>query len=185
MKKNMAFCSVLFLALLTMGCGTKSTYILAPGAQAANTADGFKVGQVNDLSGFQFKPNDKDAFSLEEAMSAALGSALNKQGLTGAGQYSVNVNILAYAPGSAFVRWLMPGAGATRLSVEALIADKNGVQTAKIPVERHISAGGGYTIGAYKYIFEDVAQEIAAVIKNPAKAKSSGGQPGQESPYGL
>jgi len=162
---------VLLLAIICpflAGCGTKSSYIAAPNAPVVNPADGFKVGQVEDLSGFQFNPNDKDAFSLKEAMSSALGSALARQGLMGEG-YSVNVNILAYAPGSAFARWLMPGAGATILSVEALILDKQGTQAAKIPVERHISAGGGFTVGAYKYIFEEVAQEIAALIKNPAK----------------
>ena len=173
MKRAALLLFILALPLVA-GCGTKSTYIQTPGAQAINQSDGFIVGKVEDLSGFQFKPNDKDAFSLKEAMSAALSSALTKQGLTGAGQYSVNVNILAYAPGSAFARWLMPGAGATQLSVEAFIVDKKSTQVAKIPVERHISAGGGFTIGAYKYIFEDVAQEIAAVIKNPAKA--SGGK---------
>jgi len=167
--------SALALALFATGCGTKSAYIVTAGAPAINQSDGFKVGQVDDLSEFQFKPNDKDAFSLKDAMAAALETALTKQELAGAG-YSVNVNILTYAPGNAFARWLMPGAGATRLSVEAMIIDKEGGVTAKIPVARHISAGGGYTVGAYRYIFEEVAQEIAEVIKNPTKAKSAGGQ---------
>ena len=183
MKKSILL-SVMALSLLAAGCGTKSTYIVTPGTPAINQAEGFKVVQVEDTSNFQFKPDDKDAFSLKEAMSAALGNALAKQGLTGAG-YSVNVNILAYAPGNAFTRWIIPGAGATLLSVEALIADKKGTQVAKIPVERHISAGGGYTIGAYKYIFEEVAQEIAAVIKNPAKAKGSDSQAGPKNAYGF
>ena len=171
MKKLTVLILATALAILA-GCGTKSTYIQTPGAQAVNQADGFMAGQVNDLSGFEFDPKDKEAFSLKEAMAAALGDALTKQGLAdGKGRYSVNVNILAYAPGSAFTRWLLPGAGATRLSVEALVMDSHDVQVAKIPIERHISAGGAYTAGAYKYIFEEVAQEIVTVIKNPAKAK--------------
>jgi len=169
MKKSILL-SAFILAVFMAGCGTKSTYIQTPGTQAVNQADGFKVGKVNDQSGFQFAPNDADAFNLADAMTAALGTALTNHGLTGAG-YSVDVNILAYSPGNAFARWLIPGAGATLLSVEALIVDKNGDQAAKIPVERHISAGGGFTIGAYKSIFGDVAQEIAAVIKNPPKAR--------------
>lgn len=179
MKKAILF-SVLALTLLAAGCGTKSTYIATPGAKAINQADGFKVGQVNDLTGFHV-----DDFNLKDAMTAAMEAALAKQGLTGAG-YSVNVNILAYYPGNAFLRWLMPGAGATQLTVEAMIMDKKGELAAKIPVDRHISAGGGYTVGAYKYVVEEVAQEIAAVIKNPAKAKGKpSGQAEQKNTYGL
>jgi hypothetical protein len=175
MKKIQHLALVLALVILTAACGTKSTYIPTPGAQTLNQADGFKVGQVSDLSGFQFKAGDSDAFDLKDAMTSALRAAIAGQGLTGDG-YSVDVNILAYEPGSAFARWLMPGAGATKLTVEASIADKSGAQVAKIPVERHISAGGGFTIGADKYIFEDVAKAIVTVIKNPAKAPAPVGQ---------
>jgi len=166
-----------FFLALAAGCGTTSNYIQAPGAQGINQAEGFKVGQVEDLSGFQFRPNDPDAFSLKETMSTALGAALARQGLTGEGRNKVNVNILAYDPGNAFARWIVPGAGATKLTVEATIVDKKGTQLAKIPVDRHISAGGGFTVGAYKYIFEEVAQEIAAIIKDPTR--TNGGKRGQ------
>ena len=172
MKKISVLVLAIVAAIIMTGCGTKSAFIQPPGAPPINSSDGFKVGNVEDLSGFQFKPDDNDAFSLKEAMSAALDSALAKQGLTGAGPYSVNVNILFYAPGNAFVRWLLPGAGSTLLSVEAFIVDEQSVQVAKIPVERHISAGGGFTIGAYKYIFKDVAEEISSVIKKSTKAKA-------------
>ena len=164
---------VIIASAAITGCGTKSTYIATPGVPAVNWVEGFKVGQVEDNSGFKFKPDDKDAFSLKEAMSTALGTALAKKGLSGEG-YLVNVNILAYAPGSAFTRWIIPGAGATELSVEAMLMDNKGAMAAKIPVYRHISAGGGFTIGAYKSIFEDVAQTIAAVIKDQTKANGPG-----------
>lgn len=35
----------------------------------------------------------------------------------------------------------------------------------RIPVERSIAAGGGYTINAFKYVFEEVAKETTRVIK--------------------
>lgn len=48
---------------------------------------------------------------------------------------------------------------------------------AKIPVNRSIAAGGGYTIGAWKTVFDDVAQEIVKVLKEQLlgikKAKAS------------
>jgi len=180
--KKAAFLTFILALTLAVGCRTKyggrsqSSYIQAPGAQTLNQAEGFKVGQVEDLSGFQFRPNDQDAFSLKEAMSAALADALASEGLTGEGRNKVNVNILAYNPGNVFVRWiLLPGTGDTTLTVEATIVDKKGAQLANIPVDRRIF--NGFTIGAYKYIFEEVAQEITEVIKDPTK--TSGRKPGQ------
>jgi hypothetical protein len=174
--KRTAFLLCILVLALAAGCGpTTSTYIQTPGTEAVNRADGFKVGQVEDLSGFKFNEGDKDAFDLKEAMTSALRTQLSSQGLSIANAlYTVNVNILTYEPGSAFARWLMPGTGVTRLTVEAMIVDKKGAHLAKIPVDRRIY--DGFTIGGYKYIFDEVAQEIAAVIKNPAKAKGSSGQ---------
>jgi len=163
--RNFIISVVALFALIVMtGCGTKSSYVRMPGVKAVNYAEGFMVNQVEDLSNFQFSPGDSDAFSLKGVMKAELEAELSKQGLIGEG-YKVDVNILAYSPGNAFARWILPGFGATRLAAEALIKDKESVVLAKVPVDRHISAGGGFTIGAYRYIFEEVAKEIVAVIK--------------------
>ena len=174
MKKSIPL-FVLALALLA-GCGPKSTYTPAPGAQGVDQAYGFKVGQVEDRSGLQFSPQAKGAFNLQGAMIVALREALARQGLAEAnGRYSINVDILAYDPGNAAAR-MIPGAGATYLSVKAAIMD-NGVQAAIITAERKITGGWGFkafpgaTAGAYRYVFDEVAQEIAAVIKKSTKAK--------------
>ena len=60
---------------------------------------------------------------------------------------------------------MLPGAGATKLVTESEIYTPEGVLVAKIPVNRSIAAGGGYTIGAWKTVFDDVAQEIVKVLK--------------------
>ena len=36
---------------------------------------------------------------------------------------------------------------------------------ARLPVHRSIAAGGGYTINAWKYVFDDVAKETVRVMK--------------------
>ena len=156
--------------LLAAGCGTKSSYMPTPSLEALNPYGGFRVGQVNDSSGYKFPRGHENAFDLEDAMTSALRAELTRQGLAADnGLYTINVNILAYVPGNAFARYLLPGAGATKLYVEALILDKNYIEAAKIPVYRHIGVGGAFTIGAHKYVFEDVAKEIATVLKDPTK----------------
>ena len=34
------------------------------------------------------------------------------------------------------------------------------VEIAKIPIDRSVAAGGGYTIGAWEYVFTDVAERL-------------------------
>ncbi|MDR0467848.1 MAG: hypothetical protein LBG67_03265 [Campylobacteraceae bacterium] len=180
---------MLFALVIMTGCRgyTKSSYVQTPDANVVNVANGFTVGQVEDLSSFQFRPGDSNAFSLKDTMETTLESELSKQGLIGE-SYQVDVNILEYSPGDAFIRWLTPltsaviavsvsqAAGATystaaekagyiHLSVEAMVVGKEGDILAKIPIKRVITASGPLTIGAYKHIFKDVAKEIVAVIK--------------------
>ena len=169
MKKLAALILAPALALaLAAGCGTKSSYMPTPSMEL-NPSGGFRVDQVNDSSGYKF-PHGGNAFDLKDAMASALRAELGRQGLAAEkGLYTINVNILAYVPGNAFARYLLPGAGATKLYVEALILDRHYIEVAKIPVYRHIGVGGAFTIGAHKYVFEDAAQEIVSILKNPAK----------------
>lgn len=97
-------------------------------------------------------------------MRSSLQSELNKNGLFANGNHTIHIHIQDYAPGSAFKRWLIPGWGSTKLSVKAIIVDEKNKKIADIPVEKYIDAGGGFTIGAYKYIFDDVAKEIVVIL---------------------
>ena len=158
---------ILALAVPSLGCGTKSSYQPTPYMEALNPAGGFRIDQVNDNSGYKFSGR---GFDIKEAMTEAFMDELTKNGLANdGGLYAVNINILAYVPGNAFARWLLPGAGATKLYIEALILDQNYFQVAKIPVYRHIGAGGALTIGAHRYAFEDVARTLVRILKDPSK----------------
>ncbi|MDR1314992.1 MAG: DUF4410 domain-containing protein [Deltaproteobacteria bacterium] len=149
----------------------KTTYVPITGAPEVATDSIFKVGQVTDKSGFKFPENAEEPIDLQQAMNDALQKALTERGAYGAdnSNWTVSVDIVSYAPGNAFARWLMPGAGATKLSVVAYISDETGLQAAKIPVERSIGFGGAYTIGAWKYVFDEVAKEIADTLIDPKK----------------
>ena len=99
-----------------------------------------------------------------KAMQAALAAELEKSGLAGQG-YKLNVSISEYAPGNAFARWLMPGMGGTYLKTRTSILDGDDKTVAVIPVNRTVAAGGGFTIGAWRECFGEVATEIVKVLK--------------------
>jgi hypothetical protein len=108
-------------------------------------------------------------------MRAALERALVSEGIAASPGATVtpallNVNVVGYMPGSAFGRWLMPGVGATVLSVEGNLTDKeSGKVLARIRDERGVYAGGLYTIGAWKTIFDTVARDVASNLANRLK----------------
>ncbi|MCM1512807.1 MAG: DUF4410 domain-containing protein [Oxalobacter formigenes] len=152
------------------GCGTTiSSYNPVSEDSGVPASALFSLGEVEDLSGFQFSPDDTDTFDLAVAMRNALQTELSQNGLLANGSYTLHVNILDYAPGNAFKRWLVPGWGETKLSVKAIIVDERNKKIADIPVEKYVDMGGGYTIGAYKYIFDDVSKEIVSVLNTLKK----------------
>ena len=90
-------------------------------------------------------------------------SLLGQDGATNA--VTMNVNIIEYRKGDAFKRWLWPGYGSTVLVVEATLLDAEGNVDATAQANRSVDAGGGYTTGAWKKIFEDVAADLVADLK--------------------
>lgn len=65
----------------------------------------------------------------------------------------------------------MPGAGATKLSIDAVVTDQEGKRLARIPAERSVAGGGVYTIGAWEHVFTEVAKELVAVLRDVNKRK--------------
>jgi hypothetical protein len=156
---------LIFLCLAMAGCSTKAQ--LVPQTESGKTimADSFAISGVEDRSGYAFESAEEN-FSLAEAMRTALNKALTKEHLERAdSEYVLVTTIVSYSPGNAFKRWLLPGAGATELKTETAIMDREGTVLATVPVERSIAAGGGYTIGAWMYVFDDVAEATVDVLK--------------------
>lgn len=148
------------------GCATKSNVYQPKDATYLPSDTRFKVENSIDASGFSFSEKE-EAFSLSEAMHGSMNAALASEGLlSDSGTYTVTTKINKYEPGNAFTRWLIPGAGATKLSTETVVLDKYNAEIARIPVERSIAFGGGFTIGAYKYVFDEVAKETVRVMKS-------------------
>ena len=171
--RKILFLTMTVLVFALAGCGTKTVYIANPSSESVEPNAHFSVGEVKDSSGFMFEADDDDAFDLKDAMRSSLQDKLTATNPIGdSSRYIVAVDILDYAPGNAALRWLAPGAGETKLSVEAEIKAEDGKSLATIQTARSIAFGGGFTIGAWKYVFDTVAEEIVEVIRNPEKRKT-------------
>ena len=101
---------------------------------------------------------------MPKVLEEAVKKAVAKQGIEGS-EYTIETKIINYEPGNAFTRWLLPCAGATKLATISSVLDKEGTVVATVPVERSIGFGGAFTIGAWKRVLTEVADEIVSVIK--------------------
>ncbi len=174
MKKTVVFLAAMMVLIVLSGCSTKTYYQAVQGEATVQPTASFTVGKTQDLSGYKFGDDDKDKFDLAMAMDGALKAELGKVEalrLDGA-DYVIDTKVITYAPGNAALRWLLPGAGETRLTVESSVINNEGRVVAKIPVDRQVAAGGVQTVGAYKYVFEDVAKAIVTVLRDETKRKA-------------
>ncbi len=127
--------------------------------------------QVGDVQS-RISSQEASNVDITGLMRAALEQALVSEGIAASPGATdtpalLNVNVVGYMPGSAFGRWLLPGVGATVLSVEGNVTEKeSGKVLARIRDERGVYAGGLYTIGAWKTIFDTVARDVASNLAN-------------------
>ena len=112
-----------------------------------------KTGKFHDL---------KDGADVESLMRDAMQQALRDASKSGdsPAKLTYQIYIIQYQKGSAAARWMMPGMGKTLLSVEGLVLDSGGQVLATTQATESIGAGGGFTVGAWKYIFRNVAKKL-------------------------
>ncbi len=159
--KNLFLCVICLGIFCCSGCATKSSFEPIALDTAIPSSARYNIGQINDISGFRALNED---IVPAQTMKDALETALIKAGLLG-GDYKINVRITEYEPGNAFKRWLLPCYGGTYLKTESTILNPENKEIALIPVNRDVVAGGGFTIGAWRECFHDVAEEIVKILK--------------------
>jgi hypothetical protein len=160
----LGFC--LAIALLS-GCGTKQLNTTGGAAGDALPKPGATV-EVGTIT-----VDVEKHFDLNPSLflNEALVSALKKEQLLWNGDKSsprflFNARIVDYEPGNAFKRWILPGWGSTVLEIRGeIIKPDDGGVAAVIENKRSVLAGGGYTIGAWKNIFGDVATDLVREMK--------------------
>jgi hypothetical protein len=162
-EKCMKSLLYIFPLLFLVACGTVEHSVRVEDQQAFGVDTKVLVGDVANKTGESFDIDIE--VMLRDAMVNELAKAnlLCQQGTRDL--VTMNVNIIEYRKGDAFKRWLWPGYGSTVLVVEAVLLDAEGNVDATAQANRSVDAGGGYTIGAWKEIFEEVAADLVADLK--------------------
>jgi hypothetical protein len=152
------------ILFLTACVGTAQHNVKVHDAQAFSTDTKVILGTVANKTGENF---DVD---IEAMLEAAMEKKLSGDNLLGqkgdSDLVSMDVSIIEYRKGDAFKRWLWPGYGSTVLVIEATLLDSEGNVDATAQANRSVDAGGGYTIGAWKKIFEDVANDLVEDLRS-------------------
>ncbi len=120
-------------------------------------------GQSYKLTDIKVENKTGEVFedNIEEMMKTALQNELKVfAGSNTQSENSLEILITQYSKGNAFGRWLAPGVAKTILTVEASVKDDSGEIVMQSQVTRSVGAGGGFTIGAWKKVFEDVALQL-------------------------
>lgn len=159
--KKLAFLSLLFLVLVATGCGSVAHKAKFQSEFPPDSK--LKVGQMNNETGQSFD------VEITTMMSEAFTAEFKKQGYLFDGQagplVTIDSQIVKYEKGNAFKRWLLPGYGSTVLTIQCEVKDANGNLLGTVDAHRKVSAGGLYTVGAWKSIFNDVAKDVAKELK--------------------
>ena len=130
----------------------------------------FPVKARVQLRGIQNQAGGEASFDYTAYLAEQVRQRLSVGGITvvdsaGDDAVIVDITIHLYRQGSAFGRWLLPGAGATYAVVQAELRKPGQAMAADLLAVSVIGSGGLYSIGAEKTVLEDVADEIVAFLQ--------------------
>ncbi|PLY04960.1 MAG: hypothetical protein C0622_01975 [Desulfuromonas sp.] len=147
------------------GCAATGTPMVWKDKEVSLSPDTlFIIVPVRDSSG---KTYEKDIPGL---LTAALEEKFRDRKLkltddASAADIEVDGELLVYAAGSAFKRWLAPGAGKTQCTLKVRLRDlKSGKVVSEIVAAKEVAAGGLYSAGADEWILKDAADDVAEQI---------------------
>jgi hypothetical protein len=153
--------------LFAVGCGTVEHKVSLENGYRVQPGTKVVVGPVQNKTGQSFD------IDVDKMLADALTQRLKDEDLywtsDPAPKLTLSADIVQYAKGDAFKRWLMPGYGSTALVVHATLTDANNHEVGAVDAKRTVDAGGGYTIGAWESIFRDVAADVVTDLKKQVK----------------
>ena len=162
MKRLILSVISLFMIIAMTGCATSQHNIKLQNSYKPKQDIKVKITKIINQTGVKYeipiKKMLKTAFikQLTEANLLAKNSSTNV--------IVLNVDITKFSEGSAFKRWIMPRWGETELTITAKLYD-NHQKIGTLSATREIAIGGGYTIGAWEYIFNDLAKDVIEDLK--------------------
>ncbi len=161
--KRLIFSVILIFMIITIsGCASHQHAVNLQKSFVPKEDTKVKVAEISNKTGFNYEIN------IEQLLKSAFVKQLKTNNLL-ADENSkniiiLNVDIMKYSEGSAFKRWLMPGWGKTELTITAKLYSNN-QEIGTLKATREIIAGGGYTIGAWEYVFNDLAEDVIEDFK--------------------
>ena len=154
-------CMALFLL---SACGTVQHKMNLLNNFTPDSATGVEVGKVTNETGKTFDPE----INVEDMLRRALTEKLTAEKLlwsnTTPKKLVLDSKILDYDAGDAFKRWLLPGWGATVLTIQSDLR-QDGQLVGTVDAKRTVSVGGAYTIGAWKTVFDNLAGDVVEDLR--------------------
>ena len=164
---------ICFLVILS-GCAAQTSGTGTGKTLALNQSYKYKIEKIEISEAKKYEVDVKEMLrnSLDKAL---IDKNLLWDGSPNNKYYAISVRIIDYDMGNAFKRWLLPTYGSTVLSVHTDVIDleKNEIITF-MEHKQTIAAGGAYSIGAWKYIFNNVAKDIAIDIERKYSGSGNG-----------
>ena len=161
--KSFNFYASIFLLVVLAGCASSSSINVVGDSLVASNLSIDSV-TVTNSTGENFDGADVIALMQSATEDQVMKKSL-KQPMSGT-SYNLEIDIVQYSKGNAVARWILPGAGKTILSVEARLKNDVGAIVAESQATESIGAGGLYTIGAWKRVFDKVANSLVTDIAN-------------------
>lgn len=126
------------------------------------------------VRGVQNEAGRQASFDYAAYLAEQVRQRLSAGGMTVAGSGDANavvvdVSIHLYQEGSAFGRWLAPGAGASYAVVQAHFRKGGQAAGADLLTVSVIGSGGVFSAGGEKTVLEDAADEIVAFLQAKAR----------------
>jgi len=152
---------IICLLALTACAGTAQHKVDFKSGYTPKEGTKIEVGKVLNNTGSQFQ------IDIEQLLRESLATRLKKNGLLyeglGNAPMIMDTKIIDYAEGDAAKRWLMPGSGATILSIQSDLREGSDL-VGSVDARRTVSAGGLYSVGAWKIIFGDLADDVVTEL---------------------
>ena len=167
---GMATAAFMIVLILFAGCANVQHQAKLDKTYLPKEDVSIRVDKVVNDTGFDFD------IDIETKLADALEDKLLEEDLLWLGgeepaALSMESRIVGYRKGSAFKRWMMPGWGATQLSIRCELKDGKGNKVGSAMASREIVAGGLYTVGAWQTVFNDVAHDVAVDLRTQIEAQ--------------
>jgi hypothetical protein len=165
---------IICIVIILSGCAAQTSGTGTGKTLALNQSYKYKIEKI-EISG-----EKKYEVDIKEMLRTSLDNALRDKNLlwydsSNQQYYGISLRIIEYDMGNAFKRWLLPTYGSTVLSVHTDVIDleKNEIVT-YMEHKQTIAVGGAFSIGAWKYIFDNISKDIAIDIERKYSGSGEG-----------